>query len=317
MQLRALLFLVVSVVAGVSTAANAEPFKIVVGQKRVWDTAMIEFGIRAGLFKAEGLDVDMLFTNGGGEPLQAVLSGSVVMSVSSGLLGVMSMVAKGAPLKIISANFTGTSESYWYVRTDSPIKSVQDIEGKSIAFTGFGSSSQMQLMALLNQYGIKAKTVAAGDPTGIMTSVLSGQIDVGFSPAPLNLKAVEDGKVRIIAHGSDIVALKNQTVRVNVATADTLSQKRDLIQRFTRGLRATVEFVYSDPRPLEWFAEMHGLTFEQTRRARDEFLPRSAMQPGAPSNVELSIEQAKQFKYVPPNFTARDLAASLDLVDAR
>jgi hypothetical protein len=30
----------------------------------------------------------------------------------------------------------------------------------------------------------------------------------------------------------------------------------------------------------------------------------------------LSIEQAKQFKYVPPSFSAKEFAAAIDLVDS-
>ena len=222
--------------AGEEAQTRAEPIKAVVSQRGGWDASVVELGIRAGIFRNEGLDVELLYASGGGEPLQALISGSVDISVSTGFIATLGMLSKGAPLEIVSASFTGTSDSFWYVPASSPIKSLSDTPGKTVAFTGFGSSSQLVLLNLLEQYGITgAKPVAGGNPTAIQTAVMSGQIDVGFSIAPMNLLAVDEGKVRIIARGNEVRAMKDQTTRVNVVSTRALAEKGDAIRRIHEG----------------------------------------------------------------------------------
>ena len=46
-------------------------------QRGLWDTAVTELGKRAGIFNRHGLDVDILFTQGGPEAYQAVIAGSM------------------------------------------------------------------------------------------------------------------------------------------------------------------------------------------------------------------------------------------------
>ena len=169
------------------TTSLAEPIKVVVSQRSGWDASVVELGTRAGIFKDQGLDVELLFASGGGEPIQALVAGSVDISVSTGFLATLGAIAKGAPLEIVSAAFTGTSDVFWYVPAESPIRSLADTPGKTVAFTGYGSSSQLILLSLLEQNKVaNAKTVAGGNPTAIQTAVMSGQIDVGFSLAPMN-----------------------------------------------------------------------------------------------------------------------------------
>src|SRR3954466_5609553 len=99
-----------------TTAASAqETLKLAVGQRGNWDTSVSELGKRAGIFKKYGLDLDILYTDGGGETLQATISGSVDVGVGAGVMGVLGAFAKGAPVRIIGAEATGASDLFWYV----------------------------------------------------------------------------------------------------------------------------------------------------------------------------------------------------------
>src|SRR5438132_6472611 len=101
-------------------------FKLAVGAPGNWDTCVPEVGQGAGLFKKHGLVLELLYTQGSGETMQAVLSGSVDIGVGAGTAAVMGAFAKGAPVRILAAGTTGTSDLYWYVPADSPIKSFKD-----------------------------------------------------------------------------------------------------------------------------------------------------------------------------------------------
>src|SRR4051794_35018232 len=84
--------------------ANAlDTLKLAVGAPNNWDTSIPEIGKRAGIFAKHGLEIDILYTQGGGETLQAVISGSVDIGVAAGIHSVMGAFSKGAPIRILSA----------------------------------------------------------------------------------------------------------------------------------------------------------------------------------------------------------------------
>ena len=91
----------VGLVAGVARADDS--LKVVIPQKGNWDTSIVDFGIKQGFFKAEGLDVEEIFSQGGANTEQAVISGSADFAMATGTLGIISAYVKGAPIRIISA----------------------------------------------------------------------------------------------------------------------------------------------------------------------------------------------------------------------
>jgi len=124
----------VAALALMSSAARAEDtIKLAVGQRGNWDTSVSEIGQRAGIFKKHGLTLELVYTQGAGETQQAVISGSVDIGIAAGVMGVLGAFSKGAPVRIISAETTGAGDLYWYVKADSPIKSLKDADGKTLA----------------------------------------------------------------------------------------------------------------------------------------------------------------------------------------
>ena len=96
------------------------------GQRGNWDTAVIELGTKAGIFKKHGLEIEMIYTSGSGETLQPVISGSVDLGFAVGTLGAMAAYAKGAPVRIIGAR--GDRRGRLLVRQD--ILADQDAQGR-------------------------------------------------------------------------------------------------------------------------------------------------------------------------------------------
>src|SRR5215475_676870 len=106
-----------------SPAAAEDTLRLAVGAPNNWDTCVSDVGLRAGIFKKHGLNLELLYTQGGGETNQAVISGSADIGIAAGTAGVLGAFAKGAPVRIIGAGTTGASDLYWYVPAGSPIKS--------------------------------------------------------------------------------------------------------------------------------------------------------------------------------------------------
>src|SRR4051812_1139698 len=187
--------LAVAALVGTAHAAVAEDtIKLAVGQRGNWDTSVSEIGQRAGIFKKHGLNLEMVYTNGSGETQQAVISGSVDLGIAGGIMGALSAYSKGAPVRIISAETTGAGDLYWYVKADSPIKSIKDANGPPRPYSTNGSPTNGVVLAFIKQYQLdKAKAVARGGPPPNIPAVMTNQVDIGGAAPPFGLDQLDKG----------------------------------------------------------------------------------------------------------------------------
>src|SRR6186997_2961012 len=236
-------------------ASAQDTLKLAVGQRGNWDTSVSEVGQRAGIFKKHGLVLEIVYTQGAGETQQAVLSGSVDIGVAAGVMGVLGAYSKGAPVRVIGAETTGAGDLYWYVKSDSPIKTLKDTDGKTISYSTNGSSTHGIVTAFMKQYDLKAKPTATGGPPGTLTQVMSGQIDVGWSAPPFGLDQLDQNQIRIIASGNDAAVFKGQTVRLLATTAPVLQSRKVVIDRYMKAYRETIDWMYSDPEALKVYSQ--------------------------------------------------------------
>lgn len=280
-----------------------------------WDNSVVPLGERAGLFRESGLKTEVSYTDGSSEALQAVIAGAVDVAVVSVPL-FLGAVVKGAPVKMISANFTGASDLLWYARADSPIRSLKDV-GKStrLGYATPGSSNYIILAALLDQYATGGELIATGSPPATMLQVMSRQIDVGYDGnGGLGVTEFERGAVRVIGLGSELAIMRNVTTRGLVVTADTLAKRREALVRFVQAYQKTVDWMYRDPAAMQHYAEMNRAKLEDARRVVEQMYPARAMQVGDVGGVEISIAQGLEFKRIAQRPTAEQLAGAFDTV---
>src|SRR5260370_38136093 len=109
------------------------------------------------------------------------------------------------------AETTGAADLFWYVKAESPIKSLRDADGKTVAFSGKGSSTDGIVTAYMKQYGLKAIPTATGGPAPTLTPVMSGQIDVGWAAPPFRLHLIDQSRVRVLATRHHPAGVKGQT----------------------------------------------------------------------------------------------------------
>jgi NitT/TauT family transport system substrate-binding protein len=296
------------------TANAQDTIKIAAGQRGNWDTSISEVGQRAGIFKKHGLVLEILWTQGAGETQQAVVSGSADLGVAGGIMGALSLFSKGAPVRIISAETTGASDLFWYVPASSPIKSLKDTEGKTIAYSTNGSSTHGIVSAFMKQYDLKAKPTATGGPAATLTQVMSNQIDVGWSAPPFGLQQLDEGKIRIIASGNDAAAFKGQTVRVNITNTQTLANRKAVIDRYMKAYRETVDWMYSDdPAALKTYADFVGISLAMAKRTRDEFFPKASVDPDKVIGLDTIVQDAVALKFTAAPLTKEQLAELIQI----
>jgi NitT/TauT family transport system substrate-binding protein len=298
----ALLALGAALIAATPAAWAQDKLKIGVGQRGNYDTAISEVGQRLGIFKKHGLQLEVLWTQGSGETMQALIANSIDVGISLGTLAAMGAFSKGAPVRIIGAEMTGAADLFWYVKADSPIKSLKDTDGKTIAFSTVGASTHSIVMSFVRNQAPKARAVATGSPPGTLTQVMSGQIDVGWAAPPIGLEQLEKKEIRIIASGND-TPFKTQTVRLIGVHAATLAAKKPQLERYMKGYRETIEAMWKEE-GLKEFATWLGVPLERARRARDEFFPKEGVNPDKIHGVDELMKEAVGAKFLAAPLTA-------------
>jgi NitT/TauT family transport system substrate-binding protein len=298
----------VAAILSAAPAAQAQDrLKLAQGGRGVGEAFVPELGQNAGIFKKHGIELDIFYTQGGGETIQIVISGAAHIGGQIGFLGAIGAFAKGAPIRIIGSNFTGGKQLFWYVRADSPIKSLKDAAGKTVSYSTNGSSTHISVLALKKFTGVDFVPTQTGSAQASYTQVMSGQVDVGWAGAPFGVEAVEQGRTRVIAKASDDPVLDRQTIRLMIANSNEMAQRPDVFVRFMRAYREALAWVYSTPEGLRAYAQWASLSEATARRALAEFLPREAVDPGRISGVDDVMADAVTFKYIPAPLTKAQL----------
>jgi NitT/TauT family transport system substrate-binding protein len=288
------------------SAAADDNFKVAVPQRGSWDAGLAELGHRGGIFKKHGISLEVLYTQAGPESIQALIGGSIDIATAAGASAALGTFSKGAPIRIIGSEIVGAPDLYWYVPADSPIRKVEDFNGKTVAYSLTGSSSHAGLLALIGQYKLTAKPTSTGSITATLTQTMTKQVDVGFSAIPFSLDMVEDGRIRIIATGNDVASLKSRTGRVNLTNLNTLQNRKDALRRFHLAYKDTIEWMYSDPAALKHFSDYSGLPEKVVVKVR-ALLPKEALAPDRIVGMDQIISESVNLKFLSAALTAEQV----------
>ena len=297
-----------------SPALAQDKLKVAIGQINNWENQVPTLGMQAGIFQKHKIELENFGTQGAGETLQPIISGSAQIGIGVGTSGAMRAFAKGAPVRALAAGFTGTNDIFWYVRGDSPIKSLKDLtENNTIAYSTNGSTSNNIVLGFVKYLGVKAKPTPTGGPPATLTAVMSGQVDVGWGAAPLGIEEMQAGKIRVIARGSDLAQTRNQTVRVVIVNADTLKANPDVMKRFMAAYRETWNWMYSSPDAIKMYAEKIKKPEAIARQAVNDFYPKDLINPDRIQDIDKVMDDAVSLKFLDAPLTKEQLAAFFQL----
>jgi NitT/TauT family transport system substrate-binding protein len=297
------------------SASAQDALKVAVPQRGAWDAGIAELGRRGGIFKKHGLDLEILYTQAGPESIQALIAGSVDIATASGVSAAFGTFAKGAPIRIIGSEVVGAPDLYWYVPANSPIRKVEDFNDKTVAYSLTGSSSHAGLLALIAQYKLTAKPTSTGSITATLTQTMTGQVDVGFSAIPFFLDKVDAGQIRIVASGNDVASLKARTGRVNITNLAMLQNRRDVLVRFHRAYKETIDWLYSSPDAIKIFSDYSGLPEKVAQRVPQLF-PKDTLTPDRVVGIDGIMAEAVANKFIPAPLTPQQIAELIQIPEA-
>lgn len=138
---------------------------------------------------------------------QAMAAGEI--QIGSGGMGPAVIAAARLPAKLIA--ITVLNQSALLVPANSPVKSVADLKGKTVAFPGEGSQQYPLLLKALADAGLKESDIKLFKTKGsdIKTLLEQGSVDAGITWDPHVSMALVDGKTRSLLTADQIMPIKN------------------------------------------------------------------------------------------------------------
>lgn len=300
---------------GVSQSFAADKIRVVSSSKGFWDTTVFDFGREKGIFAAEGLDLDVIFAQGGGsDVLQTVVAGGADVGVGTGTAAALAAVTKGAPIVIVGSEFTGASDIFYYSKGTSPIKSFKDMNGRKVGVSSPGSSTETIATLLADANGVQIQTAVTGGPPATITQVMTGQVDAGWSVYPIGSDKVASGDLRFIASANDAPGMAGEATRVSVAGKDYAASHEEVLKRFFKAYGKVLDWAYSSDEALQKYADIQKISLEEAREVVKKGYPREAVEWNRIGTLDVTMKAAVHNKVLSKPLTAEEIADIFKLV---
>ncbi len=155
-----------------------------------------------GIFKKNGLDVELLHIPSSSRAIQTMLAGELAISYGDGR-NTLQAALTGASVVLVA----GVSNRLVFSFMARPeIKKVSDLKGKKIGITRIGSSTHTAALFALNQAGLKPgdyQIFPLIEVPNILAALMAGQVDAGPLSPPTNVRARKAGFFELVNLGRD------------------------------------------------------------------------------------------------------------------
>jgi NitT/TauT family transport system substrate-binding protein len=201
-----------------------------------------------GHFRAEGLEVELVYTRGGNQAMQALVGGAVDYAGTSFDVALQAF-ANGARIRRFAS--TGRLPLFALAtapRTAAQITDLRALEGRTVGISGLGNADHVLVMFLMKRAGADPATARfAAIGTNLFEALRRGQVDAGMVQEPA-LTLVQEAGGRVVFNAMEIAdanrhlggAFEFMGVAVRAGERDRrLDEMRRLAQALAAGLRDT------------------------------------------------------------------------------
>ena len=191
----------------------------------------------AGFFAKEGIDDQIILIPSATQLAQVVLAGDVdIASLGGGPL--MAAALQGADLKVFGNN---VNKLIFSIHTKPEVKSIEELRGKRIGVTRFGSSSDVAARFALRKFNLDPNKdvilMQLGQMTSIFGALKSGAIEAAMVSPPTQFLSEKIGFKELVSVTDMGFAFPNPAMATN---GDLIRRKPDLIDRFMRAYARAV-----------------------------------------------------------------------------
>lgn len=196
-----------------------------------------------GLYEKYGLDVELIFFQGGTQGVQSLLAGGVQFAISSGSEIVAARVA-GGDITIVAGYMNTVPYS---IVADKSIGRFEDLKGRKAAISRFGTTSDLAMRYALEQKGLvpgkDVTLVQLGDQGTRFAALTGGTVQATVISPPFDLTAKKLG-YRILGDMADL-GLPYQHEAVTT-TERLLAERPDSARRFLMAFIAGIHVWMTD-----------------------------------------------------------------------
>lgn len=229
--------------AGAAGQAQTVPLRIGIGPSDAYGEA--SYGVDAGIFQSAGLDVEITGFNSGTTAQAAMLAGQIDI-VGTTPLPIANAVIRGIPLVLVAAGAVNTakaSQSIMCVRKDSPIRTAQDLIGKTVCFNAIRTGSELALDAYLSKNGVDISRVRTIEVSAaeMGAAVERGTVDAFVAGEPALSSALRANNVRVFVDPMQYIAPRFM-YSAWFSSPAFVQRNPDLIKRFTQTMYAVAKW---------------------------------------------------------------------------
>ena len=174
-MLAKVLIAVLGLVLGWTAGARAQTANVRIAFNGFGGIAPIYLGQDAGIFKKHALNLELIFIPGGSLSLQALIGKSLDVLMTGGP-PVVNAYLQGARIKIIGG--VVNLLPYTFIATGG-IRNAEQLKGKKIGISRFGSNTDYVVRLALNQFGLApsdAQIIQVGGSQARLAALKSGAI---------------------------------------------------------------------------------------------------------------------------------------------
>jgi NitT/TauT family transport system substrate-binding protein len=224
-------------------AAAQEVIRIGCPTKTYFPTILATVAKEKGLFEKEGLKPEITIYRGGGETFEAIAAGSADLGPVAVPL-IATSRKRGVLTKLVGAN--GDEWSGWIlgVKTDSPVKSARELDGKKVGITSAGSGTDTLALWAQSEHKVKFERIGVGGG-GLVPNLLNNNLAAAVIYSPLSYQVVSEGKVRVLMDFA--TAMPPNLIGGWTATEKNLTDRRAFIQKGLNALYGALEYLRNNP----------------------------------------------------------------------
>ncbi|HEX2230420.1 MAG TPA: ABC transporter substrate-binding protein [Candidatus Binatia bacterium] len=195
-----------------------------------------------GLFKKQGLEVELIHIPSSSRGIQAILAGEIAFSFMDGSNAAQANL-KGANLALVAG---ATNRQVFSLMAKPEFKRIIDLRGKKIGITRVGSSTHTSALFALSSAGLRTndyQLLPLLEVPNIYTALAAGQIDAGVMSPPTNARAKRSGFLELM----NVAKEGPEFVSVAVGTSRSyIKANEDVVRRVVRAYAEGVQMFKSN-----------------------------------------------------------------------
>jgi len=213
------------------------------------DKAFVYAGVQQGFFKEEDLELKIVPGRGSADAVTKIASGAADVGFG-GIAALMTAAAEGKiPVKAVMSLYSNQPDAL-FTRAGSKIRTLKDMEGKTVAMPTFSSSNALWPVVLQRNGIDPAKIkVIKSDPATLAPMLAQGRVD-----ATINWVTVAPAFSAVLKQANQELSVLPWT-RFGLdgygwsalASDKTIAERPEVLKRYLRALNKSIDYAIQHP----------------------------------------------------------------------